>query len=170
MGLPSWLSIKNLPVIAGDKGDVGSVSGLGRSFGRRNGTPLQYSCLENSMGKGAWWAIVHGVTKSWTCLSTHYIEFLNTTHKILPSNDGNFYYLSDAVVRNSSAHSDFARSDRGCLLPAIKEQKCSAYFYFICSGYCQLQISFLLESNVVSEEEIFLWQGFFWKVQKEKLT
>ena len=134
MGLPSWLSIKNLPVIAGDKGDVGSVSGFGRSFGRRNGTPLQYSCLENSMGRGDWWAIVHGVTKSWTCLSIHCKEFLNTTHKTLPSNDGNSYYLSDAVVRNSSAHSDFARSDRGCLLPAIKEQKCSAYFFSFAVG------------------------------------
>lgn len=74
------------------------------------------------------------------------------------------------MMENSSAHSDFVRSDRGCLLPAIKEQKCSAYFYFFCSGYCQLKISFLLENNVVGEEEIFLWLGFFWKFQKVKLT
>ena len=38
--------------------------------GVRNGTPLLYSCLENSMDRGAWWATVHGVTKSWTQLST----------------------------------------------------------------------------------------------------
>ena len=47
-------------------GDPGSVPGLGRSPGERNGCPLQYSCLEDSMDRGAWLAIVHGVTKSWT--------------------------------------------------------------------------------------------------------
>ena len=44
--------------------DLGSIPGLGRSLGEGNGNPLQYSCLENSMDKGAWWATVHGVTKS----------------------------------------------------------------------------------------------------------
>ena len=45
-------------------GDQGSISGLGRSPGEGNGYPLQYSCLENSMDRGAWWATVHGVAKS----------------------------------------------------------------------------------------------------------
>ena len=49
--------------------DLGSVPGLGRSPGEGNGNPLQYSCLENSMDRTAWWAIVHGVTKSQTRLS-----------------------------------------------------------------------------------------------------
>ena len=48
-------------------GDLGSIPGLGRSPGE--GYPLQYSCLENSMDRGAWWATVHGVTKSQTRLS-----------------------------------------------------------------------------------------------------
>ena len=47
-------------------GDPGLVPGLGRSPGRGHGNPLQYSCLENSMGRGAWWATVHRVAKSWT--------------------------------------------------------------------------------------------------------
>ena len=47
-------------------GDLSSVPGLGRSFGEGNGNPLQYSCLENSMDRGAWQATVHGVTKSQT--------------------------------------------------------------------------------------------------------
>ena len=47
-------------------GDPGSVPGLGSSLGERNGNPLQYSCLENSMDRGAWWATVHRVEKSWT--------------------------------------------------------------------------------------------------------
>ena len=50
-------------------GDLGSVPELGRSPGELNGNPLQYSCLENSMDRGAWWATVHGVTKSWALLS-----------------------------------------------------------------------------------------------------
>ena len=50
-------------------GDLGSIPGLGRSPGEGNGNPLQYSCLENPMDRGAWWAIVHRVTKSQTRLS-----------------------------------------------------------------------------------------------------
>ena len=44
-------------------GDLGLIPGSGRSPGEGNGNPLQYSCLENSMDRGAWWATVHGVTK-----------------------------------------------------------------------------------------------------------
>ena len=53
----------NLPASAGD---ASSIPGLGRSPGGENGNPLQYSCLENPMDRGAWWAIVHGVAKSQT--------------------------------------------------------------------------------------------------------
>ena len=45
-------------------GDPGSIPGLGRSPGEGNGNPLQYSCLENPMDRGAWWATVHGIAKS----------------------------------------------------------------------------------------------------------
>ena len=55
---------KKLLASAGDIRDVGSIPGLGRSPGEGNGKPLQYSCLENPMDRGAWWAIVHGVAKS----------------------------------------------------------------------------------------------------------
>ena len=50
-------------------GDLGSIPGLGRSPGEETGYPLQYSCLENSMDRGAWRATVYGVAKSWTRLS-----------------------------------------------------------------------------------------------------
>ena len=50
-------------------GDPGLIPGLGRSPGEGTGYPLQYFCLENSMDRGAWWATVHGVAKSWTLLS-----------------------------------------------------------------------------------------------------
>ena len=54
---------------AHNAGDLGSFPGSGRTPGGGNGNPLQYSCLENSMDKGAWWATVHGVAKSWTGLN-----------------------------------------------------------------------------------------------------
>ena len=54
---------------AGDTGDVGSIPELGRTPGGGNGYPLQYSCLENSMHRGVWWATVHWVVKSQTRLS-----------------------------------------------------------------------------------------------------
>ena len=50
-------------------GDLGSIPGSGRSPGEGNVNPLQYSCLENSMDRGGWWAIVHGVAKHQTRLS-----------------------------------------------------------------------------------------------------
>ena len=70
-GFPGGAVVKNLPPSAGDAGDSGLISGLGRFLGEGNGKPLQYSCLENAMDRGAWWTIVHGVTKSQSRLSTH---------------------------------------------------------------------------------------------------
>ena len=58
--------VKKLPANAGDVRDTGSIPGLGRSPGEGHGNPLQYSCLENPMDRGGWWATVHGVIKSWT--------------------------------------------------------------------------------------------------------
>ena len=49
---------------------------LGRSPGGGNGNPLQYFCLENPMDRGAWWATVHGVAKSWTRLSNYYFIYI----------------------------------------------------------------------------------------------
>ena len=58
--------VKNLPANAGDARDMGSIPGSGKSPAVGNGNPLQYSCLENSMDKGAWQTTVHGVRKSRT--------------------------------------------------------------------------------------------------------
>ena len=66
MSFPDGSVVKNSPVNAGDPG---LVPGLGKSPGEGNGKPLQYSWVENSMDRGAWWATVHGVAKSWTQLS-----------------------------------------------------------------------------------------------------
>ena len=58
--------VKNPPENAGDTRDAGSVPGSGISPGEGHGNPLQYSCLENLVERGAWWATVHGVMKSQT--------------------------------------------------------------------------------------------------------
>ena len=54
---------------ARSEGKPGSIPGSGRSPGEGNGNSLQYSCLENAMDRGAWWATIHGVTESQTQLS-----------------------------------------------------------------------------------------------------
>ena len=73
-GLPQWLSGREASCNAGDTGDWGSIPGSGRTSGGGHGNPLQYSCLENPMDRGAWRATVHRVAKSQTWLkqlSTH---------------------------------------------------------------------------------------------------
>ena len=65
MGWPSGAFGKES---ACNTGDLGSIPGLGRSPGEGNGNPLQYSCLERPMDRGAWWATVRGVAKSRTRL------------------------------------------------------------------------------------------------------
>ena len=68
MGFPSGTVVKDLPTNAGG---MSSISGSGISPGEGNGNPLQYSCLENSLDRGVWQAIVHGITKNLTWLSMH---------------------------------------------------------------------------------------------------
>ena len=70
-GFPGSSAVKNLPANAEDAGDVGSVPESGRSPGEENGNPLQYSCLGNSMDRGAWLATVCGVA-----------EYLDTTEQL----------------------------------------------------------------------------------------
>ena len=66
LGLPGVLVAKNPTANATDIRDTGSIPGSGRSLGGGHGNPLQYSCLENPMDRGAQWATVHGVAKSQT--------------------------------------------------------------------------------------------------------
>ena len=60
------LVVRKLPASAGDIRDLGLIPGSGRFPGGGHGNPLQYSCLENPMDRGAWQATVHRVAKSWT--------------------------------------------------------------------------------------------------------
>ena len=74
-GFPGGSEVKSSTCNAGD---LGSIPGSGRSPGEGNGNPLQYSCLENPMDRGAWWATVHGVAKSQTRLSDFPFTFTFT--------------------------------------------------------------------------------------------
>ena len=65
-------------------GHLDSIPGLGRSPGEGNGNPLQYNCLGNSVNRKAWWAIVHGVAKSWIQLSDHHFQIGNQS---MPTSD-----------------------------------------------------------------------------------
>ena len=74
MDFPGGSEVKNLPANAGD---VGLSLESGRSPGEGNGNPLQYSCLENPLDRGAWRVTVHGVAKSWTGLSDKTTRCIN---------------------------------------------------------------------------------------------
>ena len=77
-GLPWWFSSKES---TGKAGDMGLILGSGRSLEEGNGNPLQYSCLENPMDRGAWQATVHRITKSWAQLRVHVHVHVHThTH------------------------------------------------------------------------------------------
>ena len=85
MGFPGDAVGKNLLANAWDARDVGSVLGSGRAPGEGNGNSFQYSYLENSMDRGAWWATVHGAAKSQTWLSIHAMPTYNSLHLLIPN-------------------------------------------------------------------------------------
>ena len=89
MEFPSGSVVKNLPANAGATGDPGLIPESGRPPGEGHGNPLQYSCLGNSMDRGAWWATVHAIAESETTevtenVHTHYeaitVASLDHTH------------------------------------------------------------------------------------------
>ena len=101
LGLPRWHSGKESDN-AGDAKDTLLVPGSVRSPGVGNGNPFQYSCLENPMDKGAWWAIVHGVEKSGTQLSTHIHTHLSdwerdTWRQNNPCSQHSFHYSTNLI-------------------------------------------------------------------------
>ena len=82
-GFPGGSEVK---ASACNAGDLGSIPGSGRSPGEGNGNPLQYSCLENPMDGGSWWATVHGVAKSQTRLSDFTSRHFKKPERGLPHN------------------------------------------------------------------------------------
>ena len=96
LGFPGGVSGKEPTCHAGDIRDAGLIPGLGRSPGKGNGNPLQYSCLENSMNRGAWWFTVHRVAKSRTRLSNLACTHIFSVHTYC-SVDQNFipFFMAD---------------------------------------------------------------------------
>ena len=80
MGLPRLLSGKESSCQCRSQRRFRFNPGLGRSPGGGNGNPLQYSCLENPMDRGAWWTVVHGVAKSQKQLITHAQQYKDFTN------------------------------------------------------------------------------------------
>ena len=107
MGFPGDSTVKNLPAMQ-ETQETGSVPGSGRSPGGGHGNPLQYSCLETPMDRGAWWATVHGVARSQTRLkdlSVHACKYLYALVSIrLVSvgcvSEGNFLRDDESVVNS----------------------------------------------------------------------
>ena len=91
--------VKNLPANAGDKG---SIPESGRSPGEGNGSPLQYSCLENPMDRGTWWATVHGIRKSDTTEATVY----GTTHDMYDT----YYITCESILATKMEHQAVSES------------------------------------------------------------
>ena len=124
------LVVKSPPANAADVRDAGPIPGSGRSRGGGHGKPLQYSCLENLMDRGAWWATVHGVAKSRTRLkrlgmNTHSCAFSGTSvHLILPEAPGwaRFAMSTGGSGSEASPHSPPAgRCGERRLEPRISE-------------------------------------------------
>ena len=82
-GFPGGVVVKNPPANAGDTGDPSLIPGLGRSPREGNGNLLQYSCLENPMDRGVWWATVCEATKSQTRLSDK-AQHSKTQQRVVP--------------------------------------------------------------------------------------
>ena len=87
--------VKNWPANEGDITDKSWIAGSGRSPGGGNGNPLQCSCLENPMDRGAWWATVHGVTKSWTRLKQLSIHALDLDSNPFSAPDKTFEQITE---------------------------------------------------------------------------
>ena len=95
-GFPGGSEVK---APACNAGDLGSIPGSGRFPGEGNGNPLQYSCLENPMDRGAWWATVHGVPKSWTQLSNFTFQGFRSS-----GNNGSFFPSHRKTVSNQKSY------------------------------------------------------------------
>ena len=93
------LVVKNPPTSRGDIREVGLIPGSGRSPGGGNGNPLQYSCLENPMDRGAWWAMVHGVEKE-----VDTTEQLTHTHTPTPNSPAVLPHPSHQTPQLSFPH------------------------------------------------------------------
>ena len=119
-----WLSHKES---ACNAGDLGLIPGWGRTPGEENGNPLQYSCLENSMERGAWWATVHGITQSGHDWVTNIFTFIlmreikeqwPTSQRLLKLFSCDIHYFNTQALGQSKSHGQAcSQEDKWGLLP-----------------------------------------------------
>ena len=137
MGFPGSSVVKNPLANKGAPGNTGSIPGLGRSPGGRNGNAYQYSCLENPVDRGAWWATIHEVAKSWTWLSVHTLVSILTFNRVL-----HFRVLSGHTL-----HPVISISGKASLVmctPSAFTSLGKPYFSFTFEGqFCQIQFLWL---------------------------
>ena len=104
LGFPGGSAVKNRPARAGD---VSSILGLGSSPGGRNGNPLKYCCLENPMDRGAWWATVHGVRKTWGWTEQKDLARTHTQYAVKDYVSETFHFQKTAHIKNKAANQLF---------------------------------------------------------------
>ena len=104
-------------------GDLGSIPGLGRSLGEGKGNPIQYSCLEKPVNRGAWWATVHGVIKSWTWLRNWH--FISTKKWGVPR---------PASVETGKTAQWAVQLELSQLTAALNPQECHLHTVTLCPG------------------------------------
>ena len=99
--------VKKPTANAGDIRDVNSIPDPGRSTGGGNGNPLQYSCLENPVDRGAWWATVHSIANSWTQLKrlSKHVQFFRVPSGELTQSLGPCYSI---LVESSDLSGEFS--------------------------------------------------------------
>ena len=129
-GFPWWLRwLKN----AGNSGNPGLIPGLGRSPGEWNGYPFQYSCLENSRNRGAWWATAHGVSKAghgWVTNTTlHYHPSFRTRGERLPMHQNQWQIEGRTMIKSPSLQwvlpSNFSGGSKLLILSGLLNQSSS---------------------------------------------
>ena len=143
------LVVKNLPGNAGDTRDEGPIPGLGRSPGGGHGNPLQYSCLENSMDRGAWEATVHGTAKSQTQLSglcTHTICWEHVIHS--------FFLLCSVLLCENTTLIIHSLIDRHLLFPVWDYYEEGYYGYSYIGLFVNIYFGFYWV-NTLGKVELF---------------
>ena len=130
-------------------GDLGSNPGSERSSGEGNGNPFQYSCLENFMDGEAWWAIVHGVTKSWTWLSNFTLSLFKPSW-ILKSNWDLVVLLKEYKKKKRQMEQIM------CKFPIRKD----SLDYVAVTNNCKISVAFNNKNWFLVHPTFALWVGY----------